>query len=92
MAKNTNTILVISNIKSQEEAARLSLIEQARYLAEDMIRMADRLEANPNYTVNELGEVQSRGNSVNTLCTKYMTLRRCREALVVASQLDQDEA
>lgn len=62
--------LVDWNLKHDVEYTRKAIIQRARSLAERLNRVADGLEADVNYGLNTIGELQGNGVELDTWCAK----------------------
>jgi hypothetical protein len=71
--------------ESDVEYTRKAIIARARSLAERLTRVADGLEADENYNVNTVGELQGNGVELDTWCAKLGfardTLKLFRQAM-----------
>jgi hypothetical protein len=76
------------------EYTRGRLVYVMRRLAEDMAREADRLDADPDRTVNSLGVVQGRGLDVDRLCAVLDEQRKTAVTLerMLAAEHDVETA
>jgi hypothetical protein len=63
------------------ENTRKELIDLARSLAERLMRVADGLEADPEFIFNTLGELQGNGVELDTLCVKLGFARNTLKVL-----------
>jgi hypothetical protein len=81
----------IAEWKLQHEVdhTREAIIGRARSLAERLTRVADGLEADPDFSVNSIGELQGSGPELDTWCAK---LGFAREALKLFRQAMAEEA
>jgi hypothetical protein len=72
-------------LEQDVENTRGALIKRARTLAERLNRLADGLEADPEFSFNTIGELQGNGVELDTWCTKLGfardTLQMFRKAL-----------
>lgn len=68
----------IENIGSEIEYTRLTLISNARRLADAMNRIAEEIERNPDSRPNSIGVVQTSGPQIDLLC---MQLNQQQEQL-----------
>ena len=62
-------------IKRDEERAREKLVRTMMGLGEDLVNRAKRLQDNPDYTINSLGEVQGRGPMIDAHCGEFTAIR-----------------
>ena len=74
-------------LESDVEDTRKAIVRRARYLAEKLQRLADGLEADPDYSFNTIGELQGNGVELDTWCAKLGfardTLKLFRQAMEV---------
>ena len=72
-------------LEGEVERTRQAMIQRARSLAERLTRMADGLEADPDYGFNSIGELQGNGVELDTWCHKLAfareTLKMFRQAM-----------
>jgi len=72
------------------EYTREAIIKRARYLVDRLNRLADGLEADPDYTFNSIGELQGNGVELDTWCHKLgfarQTLKNLRQAMDADAQ------
>lgn len=73
------------------EQTRRALIQRARSLAERLASVADGLEADPDYIVNSLGELQGNGVELDTWCAKLGLAREVLRAVRQAREMDAEE-
>ena len=75
-------------LEADVEHTRQAIIHRARSLSERLTRLADGLEADPDYSFNTIGELQGNGVELDTWCTKLGfgrdMLNLLRRALVEA--------
>ena len=57
-------------LRSDVEHTRKAIIQRARSLADRLNRVADGLEADMNYGINTVGELQGNGVELDTWCAK----------------------
>jgi hypothetical protein len=57
-------------LEADVEHTRQAIIHRARSLAERLTRVADGLEADPDYNFNTIGELQGNGVELDTWCAK----------------------
>ena len=82
--------LAVWKLEMDAESTRKALIDRARWLADRLTRLADGLEADPNYSFNTIGELQGNGVELDTWCAK---LGYARETLKLVRQaVAEDEA
>jgi hypothetical protein len=85
MATLNETDLMLHQLERSVQMAHAALLSHARHLAEQMTRLAVRLEAEgSSASVNALGEVQAEGLNVDRGCA---LLRAEREASAFAHLL-----
>ena len=89
----TNLELAIEwSLAHEVEHTRQAIIKRARMLAERLTRLADGLEADPNFTFNTIGELQGNGVELDTWCTKLgfarETLKNLRQAMDADAKKD----
>jgi hypothetical protein len=82
----TNLELAVEwQIAREVEYTREALIKRARSLAERLTRLADGLEADPDFSFNTIGELQGNGVELDTWCAKLgyarQTLNLLRQAM-----------
>ena len=63
-------LMVDWRLRSDVEHTRKAIIHRARSLAERLNRMADGLEADVNFGINTVGELQGNGVELDTWCAK----------------------
>ena len=72
-------------LESDVEETRKAIVRRARYLAEKLQRLADGLEADPDFSFNTIGELQGNGVELDTWCAKLGfardTLKLFRQAM-----------
>ena len=77
--------VVTWKLERDVEGTRDALIRRARSLAERLTRLADGLEADPDYSFNSIGELQGNGVELDTWCVKLGfardTLKLFRQAM-----------
>jgi hypothetical protein len=66
-----------------------TIVKRARSLAERLTRLADGLEADPDFSFNTLGELQGNGVELDAMCMK---LGFAREALQLFRQAMAEES
>jgi len=76
-------------LQSDVDQTRDAIIRRARMLAERLTRLANGLEADPDFTYNTIGELQGNGVELDTWCTK---LGFARETLKLVKQAAEEEA
>ncbi len=82
--------LVVWKLEMDVDNTRKALVDRARWLADRLTRLADGLEADPNYSFNTIGELQGNGVELDTWCAK---LGFARETLKLVRQaVAEDEA
>ena len=81
--------LIEWKLEQDVEHTRQALIRRARMLAERLTRLADGLEADPDFSFNTIGELQGNGVELDTWCTK---LGQARETLKLVRQAFEAEA
>lgn len=59
---------IVERASYRAESTREELVSKARRLADDLNTFAGRLEANHDYVLNSLGEVQGKGMDIDRLC------------------------
>jgi hypothetical protein len=73
-------------LELEVENTREKLVHRARSLAERLTRLADGLEADPDFSFNTIGELQGNGVELDTWCVKLgfarETLKMFRQAKV----------
>ena len=84
--------LAVWKLEMDTENTRKALIDRARWLAERMTRLADGLEADPNYSFNTIGELQGNGVELDTWCAKLGFARETLKLLRQAVAEDEAEA
>jgi hypothetical protein len=62
--------LVEWKLEMDVEGTRKQIIDRARWLADNLTRLAIGLEADVNHSFNTLGELQGNGVELDTWCTK----------------------
>ena len=72
------------------ESTREAIIKRARSLAERLNRVADGLEADPDYSFNTIGELQGNGVELDTWCAKLGQSREILKMLRRAREDDED--
>ncbi|HJU22840.1 MAG TPA: hypothetical protein VJ891_10055 [Casimicrobiaceae bacterium] len=76
---------LVRTLERRAAHAREELTKKARYLADDMNRLAARLDAQgADAHVNSLGEVQRQGADIDRLCGEFMGMKRHLEELAAA--------
>jgi hypothetical protein len=75
--------LVEWKLEMDVEGTRRQIIDRAHWLADDLTRLANGLEADVNYSFNTLGELQGNGVELDTWCAK---LGYARETLKLFHQ------
>jgi hypothetical protein len=75
-------------LQGDVEHMREAVIRRARSLAERLTRLADGLEADPDYSFNTIGELQGNGVELDTWCAK---LGQSRELLKLFRQARERE-
>ena len=84
-ARNRMREIVDWKLEHEVEATRDKIIHRARSLAEDLTRLANGLEADPEYTFNTIGVLQGNGVELDAWCTKLgyarETLKMFRQAV-----------
>ena len=80
---NTTTKLAAIQIDLDMDITRTraDLAKAARYLADDMVRLAESIENDATAKPNALGEIQGRGLKVDLLCAKLDELRKMQARL-----------
>jgi hypothetical protein len=77
--------LVEWKLEMDVEGTRKQIIDRARWLAQDLTRLATGLEADVNYSFNTHRELQGNGVELDTWCAKLgyarETLKLFRQAL-----------
>lgn len=72
-------------LSREVDQTREAIIKRARSLADQLTRVADGLEADPDYRFNTIGELQGNGVELDTWCHKLgfarQTLKTMREAM-----------
>jgi hypothetical protein len=67
-----------------------SIIKRARTLAQRLTRLADGLEADPEYSFNTIGELQGNGVELDAMCMKLGfardTLKLFRQAIAAVEE------
>jgi hypothetical protein len=85
--------LVEWKLEMDVEGTRKQIIDRARWLAEDLRRLANGLEADVNHSFNTLGELQGNGVELDTWCAKLgyarETLKLFRQALSEAEAMQE---
>ena len=66
----------IENIQRDYEWTREELIGRCRVLGERLTGIAERMDENPDYMPNTLGEVQMEGATIDVKCGRLGVLRR----------------
>ena len=79
--------LIDWKLATDVEHTRQAIIRRARSLAERLTRVADGLEADPDYSFNTLGELQGNGVELDTWCAK---LGQGRELLKLFRQAQEE--
>ena len=83
----TRQDLVVRKLELDVENTREALVRRARMLAERLTRLADGLEADPDFGFNTIGELQGNGVELDTWCAK---LGFARETLKLVRQANAD--
>jgi hypothetical protein len=77
--------LIDWKLQGDVEHTRDAIIRRARSLADRLTRLADGLEADPDYSFNTIGELQGNGVELDTWCAKLgyarQTLNLLRQAM-----------
>jgi hypothetical protein len=81
--------VIVWKLELDVEHTRKALIHRARSLAERLNRVADGLDADPDYSFNTLGELQGNGVELDTWCAK---LGQGRELLKLLRQAQEADA
>jgi hypothetical protein len=76
-------------LQYEVDYTREAIIRRARSLAERLTRLANDLEADPDASVNSIGELQGSGPELDTWCAK---LGFARETLKLFRQAMAEEA
>ena len=88
--------LVEWKLEMDVEGTRKQIVDRARWLAEDLTRLANGLETDVNYSFNTLGELQGNGVELDTWCVKLgyarETLKLFRQALAEAEAAEEAAA
>jgi len=72
--------MMVADAEREVVQIHATLVRQARYLADRMAMLADRLEhEGVDRSVNELGEVQGLGADVDRSCALLHAARRTRD-------------
>ena len=78
--------LVVWKLEMDVDNTRKALIQRARMLAERLTRLANGLEADPDFSINTVGELQGNGVELDTWCAKLgyarETLKLVRQAVI----------
>src|SRR3712207_228522 len=74
-------------LETEVEDTRRQIIRRARYLAENLTRLAEGLQADPDSSFNTIGELQGNGLELDTWCAK---LGFAREAMRMFHQAMQE--
>jgi len=89
----TNLELAIEwSLEHDVQYTREAIIKRARSLAERLTRLADGLEADPDFTFNTIGELQGNGVELDAWCTKLGFARTTLKTLRQAMAADAKEA
>jgi hypothetical protein len=76
-------------LQSEVTNTREAIVHRARSLAERLTRLADGLEADQDYSLNTIGELQGNGVELDTWCAKYGL---ARDMLKLFQQAAAEEA
>jgi hypothetical protein len=79
MAENRRLDVMEWKLQADVDHTREALIKRARSLADRLNRLADGLEADPDYSFNTIGELQGNGVELDTWCTKLGFAREMLE-------------
>ena len=86
-------MMVEWRLKHEVDYTREAIIKRARSLADRLTQLANRLEDNPDYTFNTMGELQGNGVELDGWCMKLgfarETLRDFRLALEEDTNADR---
>ncbi len=78
--------LVVWKLEMDVDNTRKALVQRARMLAERLTRVANGLEADPDFSINTVGELQGNGVELDTWCAKLgfarETLKLVRQAVI----------
>ena len=78
--------IAVWKLESDVDNTRKALVQRARTLAERLTRLANGLEADPDFSFNTIGELQGNGVELDTWCAKLGfardTLKLVRQAVV----------
>ena len=84
-ARNRMREIVDWKLEHEVDSTRRAIVERARWLGEDLLRLADGLEADSNYLFNTLGVLQGNGVELDGMCMKLglarETLKMFRQAM-----------
>lgn len=83
--------MVGMKLESDIEYTRTAIIRRARSLAEDLTRLADRLEADPDAGFNTIGVLQGNGVELDTWCAKLGYQREALKAYTSAMSYGEKE-
>lgn len=86
--------LFINTQEYQVRSCALRLAGEMKSLGRRLVEIAERLESDTDVTVNSLGEVQSQGSIVDSLCGRLWSERQALELIrqCVASTTAADAA
>jgi hypothetical protein len=79
-------------LESEVEDLRKAMVRRARSLAEDLTRLADGLEADPNHSFNTLGILQGNGVELDAWCVKLGFVRDTLKMFRQAMREEGDDA